>query len=62
MRDVIIEDPIINSPFEGQRRHFRFDEEGITNDVRGRFSLWRKGGYAGVTRTTQWLLQASGGA
>ena len=27
-----------------------------------RFSLWRKGGYAGVKRTTQWLLQASVGA
>lgn len=62
MRNVVIEDPIINSPFTEPGRHFRFDEEGITNDVRGRFSLWRDGGYPGVTRTTQWLLQASGRA
>lgn len=98
MRNIVIEDPIINSPFKEPRRHFQFDEEGITdeivekrrassyfmpipqakkkgkgwkqlefetewtqdrvepnkftNDVRARVGLWRKGGYAGVTRTS----------
>jgi len=33
MRQVVIENPIINSPFEEPRRHFRFDEEGITNEI-----------------------------
>lgn len=33
MRNVVIEDPIINSPFEEPRRHFRFDEEGITDEI-----------------------------
>lgn len=33
MPDVIIENPILNSPFEESRRHFRFTEEGITDEV-----------------------------
>lgn len=33
MPDVIIENPILNSPFEAPRRHFRFTEEGITDEV-----------------------------
>jgi type III restriction enzyme len=33
MRQVVIENPIINSPFEEPWRHFRFDEEGITNEI-----------------------------
>ena len=30
---VVIENPVLNSPFEEPRRHWRFDEEGITNEV-----------------------------
>lgn len=30
---VVIENPIINSPFDEPQRHFRFDEEGITNQI-----------------------------
>lgn len=30
---VVIENPIINSPYDEPSRHFRFDENGITNDV-----------------------------
>jgi len=30
---VVIENPVINSPFEEPKRHFRFDDEGITNDI-----------------------------
>ena len=30
---VIINNPIINSPFEEPRRHYRFDEDGITDDI-----------------------------
>ncbi len=33
MRQVVIENPIINSPFEEPARHFRFDDEGITNEI-----------------------------
>jgi type III restriction enzyme len=33
MADTIIENPIINSPFEEPKRHFRFDDNGITNDI-----------------------------
>ncbi len=33
MRQTVIENPILNSPFLEPTRHFRFDDEGITNDV-----------------------------
>lgn len=33
MSEVIIQNPIINSPFEEPRRHFRFDDGGITNEI-----------------------------
>ncbi len=33
MPDVVIENPVINSPFEEPRRHFRFTEDGITDEV-----------------------------
>lgn len=33
MRQVVIENPIINSPFCEPTRHFRFTDEGITNEV-----------------------------
>jgi type III restriction enzyme len=33
MADVVIDNPIINSPFDEPTRHFRFGEEGITNEV-----------------------------
>jgi hypothetical protein len=33
MTDTIIENPIINSPFEEPQRHFRFDDAGITNEI-----------------------------
>jgi type III restriction enzyme len=33
MPDVVIENPVINSPFEEPRRHFRFTETGITSDI-----------------------------
>ena len=52
MSQVVIENPIINSPFDEPTRHFRFTDEGITNEiVDGRrtssyfvpvvFSMWR---------------------
>lgn len=31
-RQVVIENPIINSPFDEPTRHFRFSDEGITNE------------------------------
>ncbi len=100
MGQVVIENPIINSPFTEPTRHFRFSDEGITeekvdgrrtssyfvpiakpkkkgakqlhfdtewtqdrieenklvNDIRRRVSMWREGGYVGVTPTTARLI------
>lgn len=33
MKQIVIENPILNSPYTEPRRHFRFSEEGITNDI-----------------------------
>lgn len=102
MQPVVIENPILNSPFKEPARHFRFSDDGITdeivesrrissyfipiakpkskgkaaqlafdtewtkdrveenvfiNNVRGRVSQWRKGGYHGITKTTRRLLE-----
>jgi len=33
MKQVVIENPILNSPFAEPTRHFKFDDEGITNEI-----------------------------
>lgn len=33
MPQVVIENPILNSPFEEPTRHFQFGDEGITNEI-----------------------------
>ena len=33
MKPVIIENPIINSPFDEPKRHFHFDKDGITKNI-----------------------------
>jgi type III restriction enzyme len=33
VKQVVIENPVINSPFREPARHFRFTDEGITNEV-----------------------------
>lgn len=33
MKQVVIENPVINSPFDEPQRHFRFANEGITNEI-----------------------------
>jgi type III restriction enzyme len=33
MPQVVIENPVINSPFAAPERHFRFSDEGITNEI-----------------------------
>ncbi len=33
MSQVVIENPVINSPFDEPTRHFRFSDEGITNEL-----------------------------
>jgi type III restriction enzyme len=33
MKQVVIENPVINSPFDEPKRHFRFSDEGITNEI-----------------------------
>jgi type III restriction enzyme len=35
MADVVIENPVINSPFEESVRHLEFGERGITGKVIG---------------------------
>ncbi len=102
MQQVIIENPILNSPFKEPSQHFHFSDEGITNEIietrrissyfipiarpksktkaaqlafdtewtkdrieenkfinriRERVSLWRKGKYEGITKTTRRLLE-----
>lgn len=101
MQQVVIENPVLNSPFDEPKRHFRFTEDGITDEVveerrisqyfvpiprakkkspkqlsfetewtadrveenkdinriRERVAIWRKGGYVGITKTTERLLE-----
>ncbi|HOR08347.1 MAG TPA: hypothetical protein PK532_10425, partial [Candidatus Fermentibacter daniensis] len=33
MSQVVITNPVINSPFDEPTRHFKFSDEGITNDI-----------------------------
>lgn len=33
MRQVVIDNPVINSPFDEPERHFRFGNKGITNEI-----------------------------
>lgn len=33
MKQVIIENPVLNSPFEEPKRHFKFTEDGITDEI-----------------------------
>ena len=33
MPPVVIDNPILNSPFAEPARHFRFDEDGITSEI-----------------------------
>ena len=33
MADVVIENPILNSPYEEPKLHFRFGDDGITNEI-----------------------------
>jgi type III restriction enzyme len=33
MKQIVIENPILNSPFQEPKRHFKFTEEGITNEI-----------------------------
>ena len=33
MPDTLIENPILNSPYREPARHFRFGDEGITNEI-----------------------------
>ena len=33
MTDALIENPILNSPYEEPTRHWKFTEDGITNEI-----------------------------
>jgi len=65
-RDAVIENPVINTPFQEPDRRFRFEtqwtsdllEENPTiSPIRERVSLWRRGGHQRVTPTTWRLLK-----
>jgi len=47
MRHVVIENPVINSPFTEPARHFRFTDEGITNETVDAAKV--------VTAKTRWI-------
>ncbi len=36
MADTLIQNPILNIPFDEPRRHFKFGEQGITNEIVGK--------------------------
>jgi type III restriction enzyme len=102
MPQVVIENPILNSPYKEPIKHFKFSDDGITDEVvesrrissyfvpiakprkkaggkqlaldnewtqdrveenkdinriRERVSIWRLGGYVGITKTTRHLLE-----
>src|SRR4030042_3767744 len=64
MKQGVIENPVINSPFEEPARHFRFSEEGITNKIveSRRISAYfvpitspkKKGAQAQLSFDTEW--------
>jgi type III restriction enzyme len=31
--DVVIENPILNSPYKAPTRHWKFNDDGITNEI-----------------------------
>jgi len=33
VKQVVIENPVINSPYDEPKRHFKFTEEGITDEI-----------------------------
>ena len=33
MPDVVIENPVINSPFASPTQHFKFSDDGITDEI-----------------------------
>ena len=33
MTQVVIENPVLNSPFKEPKRHFRFTEDGIPDEI-----------------------------
>lgn len=64
MAQVVIDNPVINTPFEEPNRHFRFSDEGITSDIveSRRISSYfvpiakpkKKGKTAQLTFDTEW--------
>src|SRR5690606_15660366 len=33
MAQVVIENPVLNAPYDEPRQHFRFNDEGITDEI-----------------------------
>ena len=45
MRQAVIENPVINSAFEEPGKHYKFDDDGITDEIvaarrPGAYSVW----------------------
>lgn len=37
MKQVVIENPVLNSPFEEPGKRFRFSDEGVTNSIKTKY-------------------------
>jgi type III restriction enzyme len=65
MRQVVIENPVINSPYLEPTRHFKFTDDGITDEIveARRISSYfipiakpkKKGKSAQLTFETEWI-------
>ncbi len=66
MKPVIIDNPVINSPFAEPEKHFRFTDEGITDEIikKRRISAYfipiarpkKKGRQEQLSFDTEWTL------
>jgi hypothetical protein len=59
---TVIENPILNSPFEEPRRHFAFDEDGITDIGGAAFQAANPTGGAPTGGATFQVANPTGGA
>jgi hypothetical protein len=46
MSQVVIENPVINSPSAKPNQHFQFNDEGITNQIAEGLNLFNVGAFA----------------
>ena len=51
MRQVVIENPVLNSPFAEPTRHFRFSDDGITDLALSPYALFAASYSEGLYRS-----------